>query len=373
MNIIYKSILLAAIFFVMGCTADKEASPVTESSEQESTIISISKNQFEASGMANGQLEKKRFVKAISVNGKINLPNKSKAIVSSIMSGTIGSINLLEGQWIKKGQPLFTVTNPELIDLQEQYFVLKSKIEYLREEQKRKQQLVNEKLSPKQELLLAQSEYQINQAKFKTVGQKLKMYGVKADNLSIDQMSSSLTIYSPISGYVSGINALRGQYIDPSTEVIVIDNKSNIYLALNVLEQDASLISNGQDISFTVTGSSEVYNAIIHLISPSVNDNGMVTVHCKIIDAKKLIPGMYATADMILESNEANALPEDAIVQIEGKNYILVQSTKSNEESRYIPTAVELGSINDGYIEIVNESSFENKTLLIKGGYYVVK
>jgi cobalt-zinc-cadmium efflux system membrane fusion protein len=372
MNTIYKSLLLVSLLFVISCKADKEETVKTEL-KQESNNITISKKQFEASGMVNGEIQKKQFSKQIKVNGKIKSPNKSKAIVSSIMSGTIGRIDLMEGQWIKKGQPLFSVTNPVLIDLQEQYLILQSKIEYLKEEQLRKEKLVKENLSPKQEQLLAQSEFQSNQTKYKSVGQKLKMYGVNLNSLSIDNLSSSVTIYSPISGYVSDINALRGQFIDPSTEVVSIDSKSNIYLALNIFERDALLIKNGQNVTFAVSDSaSKIYNAKVHLLSPEINDNGMVTVHCNITEVKDLLSGMYATANLILENYESNALPEDAIVKLEGKNHILVLDSKNNEVFNYLPQEIEEGDRNNGYVEVLNSNELLNKSILVKGGYYLV-
>ena len=373
MNTVYKLTILIAILLVLGCKAHNDVAQERDTLVKGSALLTVSKKQFEASGMANGHLQKKQFRKTITVNGQINLPKKSKAIVSSILSGTVGSINLLEGQWIKKGQPLFTVTNPELIDLQEEYLVLQSKIEYLKEEQERKQKLVNENLSPNQEFLLAQSDYQINQAKYKTVGQKLKLYGVDLSSLTIEQLKSSMTIYSPISGYISSINALRGQYIEPSTEVIGIDNKSNIHIELNVLERDAALIHTGQEINFTVTGAaSRTYTSAVHLISPLVNDKGMIAIHGDIDDAKGLLPGMYATADVILESYESNALPEDAIVQIEGKDHILILSSNASEGSSFKPYKIEKGAIDNGYIEVQNSDNLIVKTILVNGGYYLV-
>lgn len=372
MNYIYTTLLSAVIIFTIGCTTDNKISIEAETKPQQSTTIMISDQQFESSGMLNGKLSKKHFDKTIIVNGKVSIPSKSKAIVSSIMSGTIGAIDLIEGQWINKNQALFTVTNIELIDLQEEYLILQSKMEYLREEEIRKQKLVAENLIPKQELLLSQSEYLANQAKHKTVAKKLKMYGVDTNNLSINKLNTSLTIYSPISGYVSNINALRGQFINPSTEVLTIENKSMIYLSLNVLERDALLIDKGQNITFSVTGSLTKYNATVHLISPKVSDKGMMTVHCKITDVKDLIPGMYATAEMTLESYETNALPESAVVQIEGENNILILTSELEAKSNYEPQVIEVGANKNGYLEIKNSDPWLDQTILVKGGYYLV-
>ena len=373
MNTIYKSLILSAtIFLVLSCKSENKSTSENINESAESARIFVSKKQFDASKMKEGKIENKVFEKTIQVNGQIAIPNKSKAIVSSMIDGTIGSMNIIEGQWVKKSQTLLRVSNPELIDLQEQYLVLQSKTNYLREEQNRKQKLVNENLVGKQELLLAQSDYQSNQAMFNTVSQKLKLYGVNLANITSNNLTSTVAIAAPISGFVTSINAKRGQYINPSTEVMTLASKTSMYLSLNVLERDGAMIHKGQNITFSQTSNpTKKYQATVSLIQPTIDDNGMLIIHCHVKDSEGLLPGMYITANLILDDYESDAVAENAIVQIEGKSNVLIQSSNTEKGYEYLPKIIEVGQISNGFAELKKAKDLQGKTILIEGGYYL--
>jgi len=373
MNLTYKYLIVLSAILILGCKADHEIVN-KEVTTEKSNVVGITKKQFEASQMMLGQLQEKTFDKKITVNGKIHLPMKDKAIVSSMLSGSIGGFDLVEGQWVRKGQQLFTVTNPELIDLQEGYLVLKSKLAYLKEEVHRMRKLVDENLGARKDLMFTESEYESSLTNFNSIEKKLKLYGISVESLTNTNLQASVSVLSPISGYVSKINALRGQYISPSSEVITIDNRSDVHLEINILERDAPYISKGQNITFYVQGMpNEKNEAQVYLMYPAINDNGMVSVHCQIKDdVSNLLPGMFATADIILDSYTALAIEETATVRLDGKDHILVEKSSIGAEIVFEPIAVEVGMIQNGFVEILNAQDLRDKNILVKGAYYLV-
>lgn len=373
MTTVYKFLILSLAILIIGCKAEQEMLP-EEKKVEEVEQLTVTNKQFEASKMKLSQLEQKTFDKKITVNGNIHLPLKNKAIVSSMMSGSIGAFDLVVGQWVKKGQILFTVTNPELIDLQESYLVLESKLNYMKEELIRNEALVQENLTAKKDLYLIKSEFEAGQANFNSIAKKLSLYGIPVKNLTIDNLKSSIAVVAPISGYVSKIDAMRGQFISPATEVMTIDNRSHIHLEIKVLERDASFIKKGQKITFTTQGTpNKNYNAEVYLMDPNIGENGIVNVHCHIInDETNLLPGMYVSADIVLDSYEATAINEEAIVQIGGLDHILIEQSSNDNEMNFEPVLVKKGMVKNGFVELIDVDNLTNKQILIKGGYYLV-
>lgn len=371
---IYKIVFAVCIVGSISCKQKMAEQSVEDPVVEESSDIKITSKQFAASGMEHARLELRSFEKSITVNGKIHLPNKSKAIVSSVIEGKVGPMNLVEGQWVKRGQQLFSVVNPKLIDLQEEYLVLQSQIQYLKGEQERKEILVKENLSANKEYLKAQSEYETALVRYQSIGEKLKLYGISVSNLSSSNLAASTIISAPISGYVSHLDVMRGQYVSPTGELLEIESRSHMHLELNVLERDASLIQKGQRINFKVEGKpSEAFAAKVHLINPSINEEGMVVLHCHIDNDKNLLPGMYATADIILEGYDAYAIQEEAVVDLEGKDYVLSLISSDAAGFVYEPVMIERGVAKDGFVEILNVTGLLDKDLLAKGAYYVVE
>ena len=98
----------------------------------------------------------------------------------------------------------------------------------------------------------------------------------------------------------------------------------------------------------------------------------MIIINCRIDNSKDLFPGKYAAAEIILESIESNALREEAIVQIEGKNYVLTLVPKVNENFKYLPVPIEIGMKHNGYVEVLDDKAIKNKDILVDGAYYLV-
>ncbi len=374
MTHIYKYILAFAVITLMSACKNEIPETSSDSMESEPSGISIDQNQFTSSKFELGKIEQQSFSKVLNTTGSIHIPEKSKAAVSTLMSGTIGTINLIEGQWVSKGQKLFSVTNPELINLQEEYLVANGQLEYLREEYNRQIELSKENLSTKKDLLKAKSELTTTQARYGSLSKKLSLYGINTDNLSINSLVSSLAVTAPISGYVAQINAMQGLYIEPSQSALTLANTSQVYLELSVLEKDALLLKKDQKLTFTLQGNpTKKYKATVYLINKSINEKQMISVNCKIDgDTKQLVPGMYANANIILDDYQANALPETALVKMDETYYALALKKKDNANMAFDKVAMQTGEIQNGYIELLNSESTSNE-YLTKGAYFLIQ
>lgn len=374
MTHIYKYILAFAVITLMSACKNEIPESSLDAIESEPLGISIDQNQFTSSKFELGKIQQQSFSKMLNATGSIHIPERSKAAVSTLMSGTIGAINLIEGQWVNKGQKLFSVTNPELINLQEEYLVSNGKLEYLREEYNRQIDLSKENLSTKKDLLKAKSELTTTQARHGSLSKKLSLYGINTANLSTTNLVSSLAVSAPISGYVAQIDVMQGMYIEPNQSALTLANTSQVYLELSVLEKDALLLKKDQKLTFTLQGNpTKKYNATIYLINKSINEKQMISVNCKIDgDTKQLVPGMYANANIILDAYQANALPETALVKVNEAYFGLALKNSDTSTMTFDKIAFETGEIQNGYIELVDPSELTFE-YLTKGAYFLIQ
>ena len=92
-------------------------------------------------------------------------------------------------------------------------------------------------------------------------------------------------------------------------------------------EKDLPKLKNNQTIHFTVTNNpGKEYDAQIYSLGSSFEgESKAVTVHAKVNGVKTgLIDGMNVTAVISLEQTTVTAVPNDAIVTVDGKDYIFV-------------------------------------------------
>ena len=70
-------------------------------------------------------------------------------------------------------------------------------------------------------------------------------------------------------------------------------------------------------------------------------------------------------AEIELHSQQSNALPADAIISFESKNYIFID--KGNKQ--YEMAEVGVGNSENGFTEITSATDFANKRIVVKGAY----
>ncbi len=274
--------------------------------------------QIKNAGVVYGDLEERHLDGTLTVNGKLRVPNNSKANATSLFGGVIKTLNVELGDYVKKGQIIATIANPEFIQLQEEYVSIASSIVFAQQEYDRQKDMNDGDVGAKRNLQKATAELKALQSRQASLYQQIKMMGIQP---------------STISGTVSDVFAKIGSYVDVSSPVIEIIDNNSIHLDLQVFEKDLSLIEIGQEINFTITNNPTIhYSAAVYNISSSFNDDSKaIAVHGNIIGNKKgLIDGMNIVGQVVLKGMPTSVVPNDAIVNHEGKDYIFIVEAASS-------------------------------------------
>src|SRR5690606_509694 len=133
----------------------------------------------------------------------------------------------------------------------------------------------------------------------------------------------------------SNVFAKIGSYVDVSSPVAEIVDNSSLHLDLQVFEKDLPMIKVGQIIHFTLTNSpTSQYDAEVFSIGASFeNESKTIAVHATVTGNKKgLIDGMNITGMVGLNHVSTPAVPNEAIVNADGKYYIFIVTDKKPEE-----------------------------------------
>ncbi|PZU07699.1 MAG: efflux RND transporter periplasmic adaptor subunit, partial [Chryseobacterium sp.] len=325
MNIKYHIISLVFIsLFVISCgkkeAAEKAVKPKTEQKEENheetsSTIAELTEEQMKSVGVTLATIEMKELTSTIKANGLLRVPNNRKATVTSLYGGVIKTINVQIGDFVRKGQVLATISNPEYIQLQEQYLTVNSRITYAEQEYRRQKELFDNDAGAKKNLQSADAELKSLRTQRSSLQRQLQMMGINPGKVTNGNLRSGLAITSPISGTVSNINAQIGSYVDVSSPVLdVIDNNS-IHLDLQVFEKDLPKMKIGQIVHFKLTNNPETeYDAKIYSIGSSFeNESKTISVHANVTGNKEgLIDGMNITGIVSLDKSVTPAIPNEA-------------------------------------------------------------
>lgn len=398
MQIKYKIIsLLFVSIFAISCGKKEEPKGEIETAQTEEhhnespqTMTELSEEQMKSVGITLENIEMKELTSTIKANGLLRVPNNKKATVTSLYGGVIQTIKVQIGDFVRQGQVLATISNPEYIQVQEQYLTVNSRISFAEQEFRRQKELFDNDAGAKKNLQSAEAELKSLRTQRASLQRQLQLMGISPGKVTNGSLRSGLVITSPISGTISNINAQIGSYVDVSSPVLDIIDNNSIHLDLQVFEKDLPKMKVGQIVHFKLTNNPETeYDAKIYSIGSSFeNESKTISVHANVTGNKTgLIDGMNITGIVSLDKSTTPAIPDEAIVEADGKYYVFVQTDKKVEEHaeekgkthkkesktvNFEKVEIVKGSTDMGYTAITSVSDIApNAKIVIKGSYFV--
>lgn len=195
-----------------------------------------------------------------------------------------------------------------------------------------------------------------------------------------------------MSGYITKLSVHNGEFANQERELYELADPRHMHLELNVFEKDVSKVKIGQPIRFTVPSvGPKVYEGEVYLVGKSFDqDNKTVKVHGHIAgEHESFIRGMYVEAKIYTGDQQVQALPEEAIVEDEGKSYIFIltkdEHAQEEEHGHEEPAEAEeehgtsfrriqvvTGGKDQGYVQIKQAPDLpEGAEIVTKGAYYL--
>ena len=380
-NFTVNYLLVIVLLSLAACSSKNDATTSDEMSDENLTkdIYELSSTQFNSSDMKLGKLEMQEFYEIVKANGMFNVPPQNRASVSSYFGGSVKDIKLQPGQHVKRGQVLFTLENPEFVQLQQDFLESQGQLSYLKSDYERQKNLVEDNVTSQKNYLKSESDYTVTRARHASLRKKLELLDINPNALTIDNIRATVTVTAPINGYVTDVNITKGSFLNPSNVAMIIVDTDHLQLELNIFEKDLAKVRIGQPIHFRIQeDQSQQYEASVYLVNKTVDaEKRTIGILGQLSDAKltnRFNPGVYVQADIYTTSDSRPSLPQEALVEVDDKNYVLVLDSSSDTGLTFIKKEVKTGVSNNDDIEILNAGDFnENSEFLVKGAFNLIK
>lgn len=362
------ALLISTSVLLFSCGNKNAEQNSTPDHINEETVVELTPQQTQIINLKIGAIEMKDLSGAIKVNGMLDVPPQNMVSISAPMGGFVKSTELLQGMKVTKGQSLAVLQNPDYIQMQQDYLDVKGKLEYFQLEYKRQQDLSKENVNSQKTLQFAKSEYESAQAKEAGLKAKLQLMGINADKLTSSNIQSSISLNSQINGYVTHVNVNIGKYVNPTDVMFTIVDTEHLHVELTVFEKDVPKIKLGQKVRFTLANENEERAATVYLIGKEINSDRTVRIHCHMDkEDTDLIPGMYLKAYVEAGTRNLPAVPINAVVGFEGKNYVFIPTEK---QDHFKMIEVTTGVSELGYTEISLTPELNKESKIVVNGAY---
>ena len=339
---------LFLIFTVCGCSNKDELK--NESREQHSddehkdhgheNEVVLTEAQISLMGIELTKIEQQNINGYIKVNGEIMMNQDNESKVGSIIPGRVKKIYVKEGTFVRAGQTLAVIENPDLINVQVEYINAKNEYEFAKQEYDRQKKLSNDNIGSKKNLAEIETNYKRTLANFKSLEEKLTSYKIsknRFDNIYTDTVADlqrNFAVTAPISGNVVSRMISIGQYVEPSMDMFHIVNTSSVYVDLSIFEKDLPYVQVGQTVEIEIGSNTDnKHQGKISFISNIFDDkNRTVKVRVAIDNrSRKLYPFMFVTAKIYVNESSVPSIPVSSVESEGESKYIFIKRNEKKD------------------------------------------
>jgi membrane fusion protein, heavy metal efflux system len=265
------------------------------------------------------------------------------------------------GEEVRKGQVLYTIDSPDLIQAESTLIGAAATLELTSKELARAMDLYTTNVGvPQRELEQAISDEQTAEGALKAARDAVRVFG--KSEAEIDQIVASrkidpvLVVPSPISGQVTAFAGPQGYFVQPGNPPApyTVSNVS-IKWMLDVVESDIPLFHLGQEVQVKVMAYPDrVFRGKISKIYAAVDpDTHRATIRSEISDPRnELRPGMLANFVIRVQNPvKAISIPANGVVrEADGSTTAWVTTDRHHFAQRVVHT----GMRTDGQVQILD-------------------
>jgi Cu(I)/Ag(I) efflux system membrane fusion protein len=243
------------------------------------------------------------------------------------------------GQYVRKGDPLLAVYSPDLVSVQQEYLTSLAALD---------------KSTATPDSAVSKSLKGLESA----AREKLRLFDIsdaQIDSLRISgKVERTMTIESPVSGYVTEKTVLQGQRVMTEDPLMTITDLSSVWGEADIYETDLPYVKVGMPADLTLSfWPGKTFRGRISFLVPFLeSETRTAKARIEIINPGLVLkPGMYADVTLSFDLGERLVVPESAVMRTGVRDYAFVEG----DNDRIIPHEVKLGANSgDGFYEVIS-------------------
>jgi cobalt-zinc-cadmium efflux system membrane fusion protein len=375
----YKRLMSLAglIFFMISCRNSGNGTKGIAAREVlPEDIVELRADQIKLADVALGSIQMRSLGNIIKVNGIVSVAPSDLATVCMPLGGFIKYTSLVPGSSVTKGEVLAIIENQEFVDIQQDYLETRNKLRFAEDDFKRHTELYKDSVYSQQSVQQVTVEYRNLKARARALEQKLHLIGINTLTLQEDNISSTVNLLSPITGFLRAVNVNIGKYVAQTDVLFEIVNSDKLFLELTLFEKDASRLARGQKLRFFISNEAEEHDAVITQTGKSVSDDKTFRAYASVTSTcHNLLPGMYVNSYIEESDSRVTTLPSEAVVTFDDKDYIFTFVREKEEAGKpfteYRMVEVKKGVSDSGFTEIMLPDGFPVDTarVVVRGSY----
>lgn len=287
-------------------------------------VVKLTPQVINSLGVRTAKVSRRTLYRRIDSVGYINIDENNMRSINLRTDGWMEHLAVkTEGERVTKGQLLFEIYSPKLVNAQEEYV---------------------QAMEDENHLLLKASR------------ERLRALGVSDEQIelleSTKQVEQLVKVFAPQPGIVSALRVREGVYVKPSQSVIDLVDLSSVWLMVDVFERQSDWVEVGQRAEASLPFMpGKTWDGTVEYVYPSIDaSTRSLKVRLRFDNLEEeLKPNMYADVTIFAKpKRKILAIPKEALIVTGNQQRVII----SLGEGRFVPMTVGVGIEADDKVEI---------------------
>lgn len=310
-----------------------------QSVEEEAPTVEIAAEKQQMIGVKTASVSVKPFMKTIRTVGRIEYDERRVSMVNTKIDGWIERLYVdYVGRYVTKGEPLAEIYSPELVATQQEF------INLMKWRNAKSQDNIGSMLSRDAETIIEAAK------------RRFRLWDITDEQIKkieeTEKPIRTLTIYSPVSGYVADKKVHQGMKIVSGEIIVTVADLSSLWILADIYEYEMPLIKAGQaaKISLSYFPGKEFISKIDYIYPSLAGETRTTKVRFTIPNpGMQLKPQMFTNVEIKVDLGKRLVVPDDAVIDTGARQIVYVDKGEGNFE----PREVKVGLKADGLAEIL--------------------
>src|SRR6516165_1203664 len=300
--------------------------------------IEITPQRRQLIGLQTATVEQKDLLGKIATSGMVEADEQLEGTVQTRFAGWIQQVFVNQTyQPVRKGQPLFTIYSPDIVNTENEYLIA---------------QKASARLSQSSINGVADGAHSLTSAAL----DRLRLFGVPPAEIARLQrdgtVRDAVEIDSPISGYVVERNALPNMYAQPNTRLYAITSLSHVWIYAAVFQDQLGQVKVGDPVTVTVDAyPGRSFPGRVDFIWEAMDPTTRTArVRCSFENFGRLLKvGMYVNITITPRLGRGLVIPDTGVFRTGTHNVVFID----RGDGYLTPTEVELGAHLDHSFQVL--------------------
>ena len=317
---------------------ETKAAPAEAKQPEETPTVEIPTDKQQLIGVRTVKAAIKPLHRVIRTVGRIEYDERKLGTANTKIEGWIEKLHVdYTGRFVQKGEPLAEIYSPELVATQQEF------LNVLR--------WAGQSQSVKDErtamLLLKDAQTMLDAAK-----ERLRLLDINDEQIKKIETTGkpirTLTIYSPVSGYVLQKMAVQGMRVMPGEKLFDVVDLSSVWIVADIYEYELPLIKVGQTarIGLSYFPGKEFSTQVDYVYPALSSETRTAKVRFTIPNPEGVLkPQMFTNVEIKIDLGSRLAVPSEAVIDTGVRQIVYVDKGEGYFEPREVTTGLKVDEL----------------------------